>query len=413
MVRLKAVKRCLDIHGETGRNETDRDEADRNKTDRNKTGRNQTEEYKGKHDGGKSRQMHAGFCSSHDSGKLVSAVLQSGGFHDCGETRRTGCTGGGRWINSNHDALCNGSHWHRNRLFGGDFPVVWGRKNKGDEDKISQALQKLMAEDLTLKAVNDSENGQTLLYGIGEQHLEIVAAKLLNRYKVEIELMKPKVAFKETIQKKADVEYKYKKQSGGHGQYGHVKMTFEPSNDLKTPYTFEQIVVGGAVPKNYFPAVEKGIEEAVKSGPLAAYPVVGVKAVLYDGSYHPVDSSEMAFKVAAMQAFKKGFLETEPVLLEPIASLKVVVPEHYTGDVMGDLNKRRARVLGMNPVEEEKQEILAEIPYLELDGYTTDLRSMTGGRGEYSYEFLKYEKAPYEIQQKQIEERAKKVKEME
>ena len=135
MVRLKAVKRCLDIHGETGRNETDRDEADRNKTDRNKTGRNQTEEYKGKHDGGKSRQMHAGFCSSHDSGKLVSAVLQSGGFHDCGETRRTGCTGGGRCINSNHDALCNGSHWHRNRLFGGDFPVVWGRKNKGDEDR--------------------------------------------------------------------------------------------------------------------------------------------------------------------------------------------------------------------------------------------------------------------------------------
>ena len=286
-------------------------------------------------------------------------------------------------------------------------------RNKGDEDKISQALQKLMAEDLTLKAVNDSENAQTLLYGIGEQHLEIVAAKLLNRYKVEIDLMKPKIAFKETIQKKADVEYKYKKQSGGHGQYGHVKMTFEPSGDLDSPYTFEQIVVGGAVPKNYFPAVEKGIEEAVKKGPMAAYPVVGVKAVLYDGSYHPVDSSEMAFKVAAKQAFKKGFMEAGPILLEPVATLKVVVPENYTGDVMGDLNKRRARVLGMNPTEEEKQEIIAEIPYMELDGYTEELRSMTGGRGEYSYEFARYEKAPDAVQKKEIEERAGKVETME
>lgn len=178
--------------------------------------------------------------------------------------------------------------------------------NKGDEDKISQALQKLMLEDLTLKTVNDSENGQTLLYGMGDQHLDVVASKLLERYKVQIELKKPKVAFRETIRKKADVEYKYKKQSGGHGQYGHVKMTFEPSGDLETPYVFEQCVVGGAVPKNFFPAVEKGIQEGVVKGPMAAYPVVGVKAVLYDGSYHPVDSSEMAFKVAALQAFKKA-----------------------------------------------------------------------------------------------------------
>lgn len=220
-------------------------------------------------------------------------------------------------------------------------------KNKGDEDKISQALQKLMAEDLTLKAVNDSENGQTLLYGMGDQHLEVAASKLLERYKVEVELDKPKVAFRETIRKKADVEYKYKKQSGGHGQYGHVKMTFEPSGDLEHAYEFDQCVVGGAVPKNFFPAVEKGIQEAVQKGPMAAYPVVGVKAVLYDGSYHPVDSSEMAFKVAAAQAFKKGFMEASPVLLEPIASLKVIVPDKYTGDIMGDLNKRRGRVLGM------------------------------------------------------------------
>lgn len=286
-------------------------------------------------------------------------------------------------------------------------------KNKGDEDKISQSLQKLMLEDLTLKAVNDSENGQTLLYGMGEQHLEVVTAKLLNRYKVEIELSKPKVAFRETILKKSDVEYKYKKQSGGHGQYGHVKMTFEPSGDLSKAYEFEQTVVGGAVPKNYFPAVEKGIQDAVKKGPMAAYPVVGVKAVLYDGSYHPVDSSEMAFKVAAAQAFKKGFMEASPVLLEPIATLKVVVPENYTGDIMGDLNKRRARVIGMNPVENDKQEIAAEIPYIELYGYNTDLRSITGGRGEYSYEFAKYEKAPADIQAKEIEERAGKVEAME
>ena len=210
-------------------------------------------------------------------------------------------------------------------------------KNKGDEDKISQTLQKLMQEDLTLKNVNDSENGQTLLYGMGDLHLEVTASKLLEKYKVEIELTKPKVAFRETIRKKADVEYKYKKQSGGHGQYGHVKMTFEPSGDLETPYVFEQTVVGGAVPKNYYPAVEKGLAEAVLKGPMAAYPVVGVKAVLYDGSYHPVDSSEMAFKTAAIQAFKKGFMEASPVLLEPISSLKVIVPDKYTGDVMGDL----------------------------------------------------------------------------
>ena len=282
-------------------------------------------------------------------------------------------------------------------------------KNKGDEDKISQTLQKLMQEDLTLKNVNDSENGQTLLYGMGDLHLEVTASKLLEKYKVEIELTKPKVAFRETIRKKADVEYKYKKQSGGHGQYGHVKMTFEPSGDLETPYVFEQTVVGGAVPKNYYPAVEKGLAEAVLKGPMAAYPVVGVKAVLYDGSYHPVDSSEMAFKTAAIQAFKTGFMEASPVLLEPISSLKVIVPDKYTGDVMGDLNKRRGRVLGMNPIDGGKQEILADVPTMELYGYTTSLRAITGGSGDYSYEFARYEQAPSDIQEKEIEARANKV----
>ena len=282
-------------------------------------------------------------------------------------------------------------------------------KNKGDEDKISQALQKLMLEDLTLKVVNDSENGQTLLYGMGDQHLEVAASKLFERYKVEIELKRPKVAFRETIRKKVDVEYKYKKQSGGHGQYGHVKMTFEPSGDLEQPYVFEQCVVGGAVPKNYVPAVEKGVQEAVLKGPVAAYPVVGVKAVLYDGSFHPVDSSEMAFKVAAMQAFKKGFMDASPILLEPIASLKVVVPDKYTGDIMGDLNKRRGRVLGMNPTEHGYQEIIADVPVMELYGYNTDLRSMTGGSGTFSYEFARYEQAPSDVQEKEIEARASKV----
>ena len=271
--------------------------------------------------------------------------------------------------------------------------------NKGDEDKVSQALQKMMAEDVTLKTVNDSENRQTLLYGMGDQHLEITASKLAARYKCEIRLETPKVAFRETIKKKSDVDSKYKKQSGGHGQYGHVKMRFEASGDLETPYVFEEEVVGGAVPKNYFPAVEKGLQEAVVKGPLAGYPVVGVKAVLYDGSYHPVDSSEMAFK--------KGFMEASPVLLEPIASLTVTIPDDYTGDIMGDLNKRRGRVLGMNPVSGGRQEIVADIPMTGLFGYCTVLRSMTGGRGVYSYEFARYEQAPSDVQEAEIAKRAK------
>lgn len=284
-------------------------------------------------------------------------------------------------------------------------------KNKGDVDKISQALQKISHEDQTMKYVNDSENRQMLLYGMGDLHLDVIASKLLNEYKVEIELMEPKVAFRETIKKTSDVEYKYRKQSGGHGQYGHVKMKFEPLGDLEQTYAFEQMVVGGAVPKNYFPAVEKGIQDSVQKGPLAAYPVVGVKAILYDGSYHPVDSSEMAFKMATIQAFKKGFMEAHPVLLEPIVSLKVTVPDAYTGDVMGDLNKRRGRVLGMNPAPGGKQIIEADVPMMGLFGYCTDLRSMTGGRGEFEYEFSRYEQAPGDVQEKEVAARAAKVAE--
>lgn len=283
-------------------------------------------------------------------------------------------------------------------------------KNKADIDKVSQTLQKMTHEDQTLKVVNDSENRQTLIYGMGDLHLEVVASKLINEYKVEIELARPKVAFRETIRKTSDVEYKYKKQTGGHGQYGHVKMRFGPSGNLEESYEFAQEVVGGSVPKNYFPAVEKGIQECVQKGPMAAYPVVGVKAVLYDGSYHPVDSSEMAFKMATVQAFKKGFMEAGPVLLEPIATLRVTVPDAYTGDVMGDLNKRRGRVLGMNP-SGGKQVIEADIPMTGLFGYCTELRSMTGGRGTYSYEFARYEQAPSDIQEKEVAARAAKVAE--
>jgi len=278
--------------------------------------------------------------------------------------------------------------------------------NKGDEDKVSQALSRMMAEDVTLKVVNDSENRQALLYGMGDQHLDVVVSKLEERYKVKITLEQPKVAFRETIRKNSDVDTKYKKQSGGHGQYGHVKMRFEPSGDLETPYVFAEEVVGGAVPKNYFPAVEKGLQESVLKGPVAGYPVVGVKAVLYDGSYHPVDSSEMAFKTATIQAFKKGFMEAGPVLLEPIATLKVKVPDDYTGDVMGDLNKRRGRVLGMDPVAGGYQIITADIPMTGLFGYCTTLRSMTGGRGTYEYEFARYEQAPADVQEKEIKARA-------
>ena len=285
--------------------------------------------------------------------------------------------------------------------------------NKNEVDKAAQALAKLAAEDQTLRLVNDSANRQTLIFGIGDQQLDIVLSKLKERYKVDVEMVKPKVAFRETIRKNSDVDAKYKKQSGGHGQYGHVKMRFAPSGNQDEAFEFSQEVVGGAVPKNYFPAVEKGLQESVESGPLAAYPVVGVSAVLYDGSYHPVDSSEMAFKQATKMAFKKGFMEASPVLLEPIVNMKVKVADKYTGDVMGDLNKRRGRVLGMTPDHKGNTIIEADVPQLEIYGYSTVLRSMTGGSGDFEYEFARYEQAPKDIQDKEIEARASKLQDIE
>ena len=279
-------------------------------------------------------------------------------------------------------------------------------KKKGEEDKAAQALAKIGQEYLTIKTEVDAANHQLLIYGLSEQQLDIIRDILKEDYKVEIDLEKPLVAFKETILGKADIDNKYKKQTGGHGQYGHVKMTFEPSGDLEEAYVFTESVVGGNVPKNYFPAVEKGIQEGVKAGPLAGYPVVGIKANLYDGSYHPVDSSEMAFKTASNVALKKGIMAAKPILLEPIESLSVVCPDEYTGDVMGDLNKRRARVLGMDAGEGGKTTVRAEIPSSELFGYGKDLRSITGGTGDFSYEFLRYQQAPSDVQQKEVEARA-------
>ncbi len=284
--------------------------------------------------------------------------------------------------------------------------MAYRAKKKGDEDKISAALARLMEEDLTLKIVNDKENRQTLIYGIGEKQLDVAVSKLLSRYKVDVELYTPKVAFRETILGKSNVQGIHKKQSGGHGQYGVVQMTFEPSNDLETPYVFEECVFGGAVPKNFFPAVEKGIQECTLKGPLAGYPVVGVKATLTDGKYHSVDSSEMSFKMATIQAFKKGFMEAKPVLLEPIVELKVIVPDQFTGDIMSDLNKRRGRIMGMNPDHKGKQIIEATVPMSELIGYSTDLRSMTGGSGHFSYEFSHYEQTSYDVQEKEVAARA-------
>lgn len=278
--------------------------------------------------------------------------------------------------------------------------VRYAAKNKGEEDKIAQGLLKLSIEDSTLKLVNDEENKQMLLYGIGEQQLEVAASKLEEKFKVSIELMEPRIAYKETIKKKVKAEAKYKKQSGGHGQYGHVVMEFEPTLDYETSYEFKENVFGGSVPKNYFPAVEKGVAEAVLAGPIGSYPVVGIKATLLDGSYHPVDSSEMAFKTASIMAFKKGFMEAEPILLEPIVNLHVIIPEKFTGDILGDINKRRGRVIGISPLEDEKQVVEALVPISEITKYSTELRSMTGGIGEYEYQFKKYEEVPQEITNK-------------
>ena len=281
---------------------------------------------------------------------------------------------------------------------------------KGEEEKVASGLSRLCEEDPSLHFGVNNETHQQILSGLGEQHLDVAMARLKSKFGVEATLVQPRVAYRETITMKVSAQGRHKKQSGGHGQFGDVFIEFEPYDTEEL--VFAERVVGGAVPKNFFPAVEKGLRESMQKGVLAGYPMVGVKATLFDGSYHPVDSSEMAFKTATIQAFKKGFLDAKPVLLEPIASVKIITPEEYTGEIMGDLNKRRGRVMNMN-AENGYQEIDADLPYLELYGYNTQLRSMTSGSGTFSYEFARYEQAPEDVAAREIEERAGKVVETE
>ena len=273
------------------------------------------------------------------------------------------------------------------------MPMAILPKAKGDEEKISLSLAKLMEEDPVFKIERDIENAETIIWGLGETHLEVIASRIRSKFGADDILQQPKVPYRETIKGNSDVQGKHKKQSGGHGQYGDVKIKFEPRQDGELDLEFIDKVVGGAVPRNFIPAVEKGLRDCISNGVLAGYPVVGLKATLYDGSYHPVDSSEMAFKVAASIAYKKGLEAAKPILLEPIMNVDILVPDNYMGDVMGDINKRRGRVIGMEP-EGKVQKIIAEIPMSEMFSYATDLRSMTQARGSFTSVFLRYDEVP-------------------
>lgn len=273
------------------------------------------------------------------------------------------------------------------------MPMAILPKSKGDEEKISLSLSKLMEEDPVFKVERDVENAETIIWGLGETHLEVIANRIKSKFGADVVLQEPKVPYRETIKGSSDVQGKHKKQSGGHGQYGDVKIKFEPRQDGELDLEFVDKVVGGAVPRNFIPAVEKGLRDCISNGVLAGYPVIGLKATLYDGSYHPVDSSEMAFKVAASIAYKKGLEAAQPILLEPIMSVQILVPDNYMGDVMGDINKRRGRVIGMEP-EGRAQKIYAEVPMSEMFTYATDLRSMTQARGVFTSEFLRYDEVP-------------------
>ncbi|MDY3359669.1 MAG: elongation factor G [Clostridium celatum] len=273
------------------------------------------------------------------------------------------------------------------------MPMAILPKAKGDEEKISLSLSKLMEEDPVFKVERDVENAETIIWGLGETHLEVIASRIKSKFGADVLLQSPKVPYRETIKGTSDVQGKHKKQSGGHGQYGDVKIKFEPRNDGELDLEFVDKVVGGAVPRNFIPAVEKGLRDCISNGVLAGYPVVGLKATLYDGSYHPVDSSEMAFKIAASIAYKKGLELAKPILLEPVMNVQILVPDSYMGDVMGDINKRRGRVIGMEP-EGKVQKISAEVPMAEMFNYATDLRSMTQARGSFTSEFLRYDEVP-------------------
>ncbi|NLO46865.1 MAG: elongation factor G [Clostridiales bacterium] len=282
------------------------------------------------------------------------------------------------------------------------YSMAISPKVKGQEDKIAGGLGRLGEEDQTFTVENNAEIRQMILSGAGDIHLDVLCAKLKSKFGVEVELSPARVAYREKIRKKVKVQGRHKKQSGGHGQYGDVWIEFEPGD--QEDLIFEEKIFGGSVPRNFHPAVEKGLRESMVKGVLAGYPVVFLKATLVDGSYHDVDSSEMAFKLAAGLAYKNGLPQASPVILEPIGSLKVIIPDSYMGDVIGDLNKRRGRVLGMNPLNNGRQEVEAEVPMAEMGSYAIDLRSMTQSRGSFSLAFERYEEAPANIQAKIIEE---------
>ncbi len=302
------------------------------------------------------------------------------------------------------DTLC--SPLRKVTLKGIDYPnptysMAIYPKTKGEEDKVAQGLSRLCEEDPTINFRTNNETHEMIISGMGEQHLDVVVSKLKNKFNVDVELREPKVAYRETIRKKVQVQGRHKKQSGGHGQFGDVWIEFEPCDS--EGLEFCERVVGGSVPKSYFPAVEKGLRDSIAKGPLAGYPVVGLKATLYDGSYHPVDSSEMAFKTAAAIAYKNGMPQANPVLLEPIGELRASVPDSNMGDVMGEINKRRGRVLGMEPGKAHEQIIQAEVPSAEMHDFSTYIRQVTQGRGSFTFSFVRYEEAPANISQKIIE----------
>ena len=275
-------------------------------------------------------------------------------------------------------------------------------KTKGEEGKIAQGIQRLMEEDPTLSFTTNPETHQQIVSGLGEQHLDVMGTKLKTKFGVDVELTPPIVPYRETIRKKVKVEGKHKKQTGGHGQYGHVWIEFEPCDSEEL--VFAENVFGGSVPRGFFPAVEKGLRDSAVHGVVAGYPVVGLKATLVDGSYHPVDSSEMAFKLAAGLAYKAGLAQASPVLLEPIGVLKALVPEGNTGDIMGDINKRRGIVKGMNPADRDMTEIVADVPMSQMYDFTTVLRSITQGRGDFEFEFDRYEQLPAQYEQAVIDQ---------
>ena len=276
-------------------------------------------------------------------------------------------------------------------------------KEKGDEDKVYAAVQKLLDEDVTLKLSRDEESGDILLSGMGQLHIETAVERAKRRYKVEILLQTPKVPYRETVRGKVQVQGRHKKQSGGRGQFGDCWIEME-GLPRGSGYVFEDSTVGGAIPRNFIPAIDKGVQESAARGFIAGCPVVDFKVRLYDGSYHTVDSSEMAFKVAGSLAFKKAIESLKPVLLEPIVLLCVSVPDEYMGDVIGDLNKRRGRIMGMNPTKDGEQVVEAEVPMAEMSTYAIDLRAMTQSRGSFTFHFVRYEDCPPAAQQKAIEE---------